>query len=104
MTKRWDRVTVVGCGLVGASFALALKGAGACGSVAGWDTDRAVLDEALRLGAVDEVDVAFKEGGLSRSDLVYLAAPVRQIVEFLREGAPHVKPGAVVTDAGSTKL
>src|SRR5918993_286614 len=104
MTKRWDRVTVVGCGLVGASFALALKGAGACASVAGWDADPAVLNEALRLGAIDEVDEAFKEGGVSRSDLVYLATPVGQIVEFLRAGAPHVRPGAVVTDAGSTKV
>ena len=103
MTKRWDRVTVVGCGLVGASFALALRRAGACGRVAGWDADPAALDEALRLGAVDEVDAAFAEGGVSRSDLVYLAAPVGQIVEFLRAGAPHVKAGAVVTDAGSTK-
>ena len=103
MTKRWDRVTVVGCGLVGASFALALRRAGACGRVAGWDEDPAVLDEALRLGAVDEPDAAFEGGGVSRSDLVYLATPVGQIVEFLRAGAPGVKPGAVLTDAGSTK-
>ncbi|HEX8146775.1 MAG TPA: prephenate dehydrogenase/arogenate dehydrogenase family protein [Pyrinomonadaceae bacterium] len=103
MTKRWDRVTVVGCGLVGASFALALRRAGACATVAGWDADPAALDEALRLGAVDEVDEAFEGGGVSRSDLVYLATPVGQIVEFLRACAPHVRPGAVVTDAGSTK-
>lgn len=103
MTKRWDRVTVVGCGLVGASFALALKRAGACVSVAGWDADPAALDEALRLGAIDEVDEAFNAGGVSRSDLVYLATPVGQVVEFLRACAPHVRAGAVVTDAGSTK-
>jgi prephenate dehydrogenase len=104
MTKRWDRVTVVGCGLVGSSFARALKRAGACASVAGWDADPATLDEALSLGAIDEVDKAFKEGGVSQSDLVYLATPVGHIVEFLRAGAPGVKPGAVVTDAGSTKV
>src|SRR5918997_2986381 len=99
----WDRVTVVGCGLVGASFALALKKAGACGRVAGWDTDPAALAEALRLGAIDEADEAFAAEGVSRSDLVYLAAPVGRIVEFLRAGAPHVRAGAVLTDAGSTK-
>jgi prephenate dehydrogenase len=43
-------------------------------------------------------------GGVSRSELIYLATPVGQIVEFLRAGAPQVKPGAVVTDAGSTKV
>ena len=104
MTKRWDRVTVVGCGLVGASFALALKRAGACARVAGWDRDPAALDEALRGGAIDEMDETFAADGVSQSDLVYLAAPVGQIAEFLRAGAPHVKPGAVVTDAGSTKV
>lgn len=103
MTKLWDRVTVVGCGLLGASFALALKRAGACVRVAGWDRDPAVLDEALSLGAIDEVDEAFNTDGVSQSDLVYLAMPVGQIVEFLRACAPQVKPGAVVTDAGSTK-
>jgi len=100
----WERATVVGCGLVGASFALALKRAGACARVAGWDADPAALEEAIRLGAVDEVDGAFAEGGVSASDLVYLATPVGQIVEFLRAGAPQVGPGAVLTDAGSTKV
>ncbi|MBV8855870.1 MAG: prephenate dehydrogenase/arogenate dehydrogenase family protein [Acidobacteria bacterium] len=104
MAKRWDRVTVVGCGLVGASFALALRRAGACGRVAGWDADPDVLHEAQRLGAIDEVDEAFDEGGVSQSDLFYLATPVGQIIEFLRAGGPHVKPGAVVTDVGSTKV
>src|SRR5215208_1107516 len=98
---RWDRVTVVGCGLIGASFALALKEAGACARVAGWDADPAALDAARRLGAVDEVDEAFGAGGVSRANLVYLATPVGQIVEFLRAGAVQVKAGAVLTDAGS---
>ncbi|HEX8117391.1 MAG TPA: prephenate dehydrogenase/arogenate dehydrogenase family protein [Pyrinomonadaceae bacterium] len=100
----WGRVTIVGCGLVGASFALAVRRAGVCARVAGWDADAAALDEALRLGAIDEVDEAFREGGVSRSDLIYLATPVGQIVDFLRAGAQHVGPGAVLTDAGSTKV
>ena len=99
----WDRVTVVGCGLIGASFALALRRAGACARVAGWDTDPAALDEALKVGAVEEVDDAFREGVVSGADLVYLAAPVGRIVELLRAGTHHFKPGVVVTDAGSTK-
>jgi prephenate dehydrogenase len=100
----WERVTVVGCGLIGASFALALRRAGACVRVAGWDTDAAALAESVRLGAVDEADEAFGRGGVSRADLVYLAAPVGQIIETLRSRAHHFKPGAVVTDAGSTKV
>lgn len=99
----WDSVTVVGCGLIGASFALALKRAGACRRVAGWDTDPLALEAATKVGAIDEVDEAFARGTVSRADLVYLAAPVGQIVEHLRGRARHFKPGAVVTDAGSTK-
>ena len=100
----WDNVTVVGCGLIGASFALALKRAGACRRVAGWDTDEAALEAATKVGAIDVVDEAFARGTVSRADLVYLAAPVGQIVEHLRAGARHFKAGAVVTDAGSTKV
>ena len=99
----WGRVTVVGCGLIGASFALALRRAGACARVAGWDASPSALDEALTRGIIDEVDYAVADGGVSESDLVYLATPVGAIIEFLRERGPQIKPGAVVTDAGSTK-
>ena len=99
----WGRVTVVGCGLIGASFALAVRRAGACVRVAGWDASPSVIDEALTRGIIDEVDGAFADGRVSESDLVYLAMPVGAIVEFLRARAAQIKPGAVVTDAGSTK-
>lgn len=102
---RWDRVTVVGCGLIGASFALALKRAGACRRVAGWDVSPAALEEALARGAIDEVDRSFAGAdAVSPSDLIYLAAPVGRIIEFLRTRAGQVREGAVVTDAGSTKV
>ena len=101
---RWDSVTVVGCGLVGASFALALKRAGACRRVAGWDVSHEGLEEALAREVIDEVDRSFAAAAaVSPSDLVYLATPVGQIIEFLRTRAGQLKEGAVVTDAGSTK-
>ncbi|MDX6692565.1 MAG: prephenate dehydrogenase [Blastocatellia bacterium] len=108
MTKqKWDRATIIGCGLIGASFALALKRACACGVLAGWDTSAAALDEALKRGIVDEADQAFNEASLSTivstSDLIYLAMPVAEIIRFLRERGGRIKRGAVVTDAGSTK-
>lgn len=104
MSERlWERVTIVGCGLVGASFALALRRAGLCGRLGGWDSSASTLDEALKRGVIDEVDRAFADGGVSSSDLVYLATPVREIISFLRERGGQVKAGALVTDAGSTK-
>ncbi len=98
------RVTVVGCGLIGSSFALALKKT--CGPrarVAGWDASPQVLEEALRLKIIDEVDDSFARGLVSAADLIYLATPVSGIIDFLERRGAQVKPGALVTDAGSTK-
>lgn len=100
----WNRVTVVGCGLVGGSFALALRQSGACSRIAGWDSSPDTLDQALKLGVIDEMDQALASGSLSSSDLIYLAMPVGAIKEFLRARGPSIKLGAIITDAGSTKL
>jgi prephenate dehydrogenase len=100
---QWNRVTVVGCGLIGASFALALKRARLCAVVAGWDASSSVLDEARKRGVIDETDEAFARGAVSSSDLIYLAMPVEEIISFLHERGACVKPGALITDAGSTK-
>jgi prephenate dehydrogenase len=113
MTTRWDRVTIIGCGLIGASFALALRRAGACVRIAGWDASASVLEEAVRAGVIDEVDQAFVDQAfvtkgasesVSSSDLIYLAMPVAEIIEFLNKQACQIKPDAVITDAGSTKV
>src|SRR6266550_930769 len=104
MTALWKRVTIVGCGLIGASFALALRHNGACAQIAGWDSSGSELDEAVRTGVIDEVDKAFASDGVSSSDLIYLAMPVGEIIEFLRERGQQVGPGSVITDAGSTKV
>jgi len=102
----WDRVTVVGCGLIGASFAIALKQNNLCRTIAGWDSEPRVLSEALKSGVIDEVDncFAFGSNSQSNSDLIYLATPVRSIISFLKHDGSRTKPGAVITDAGSTKV
>lgn len=94
MITPWNRVTIIGCGLIGASFALALRRANACAQIAGWDSSGSELDEAVRTGVIDEVDQAFASDGasdgVSSSDLIYLAMPVGEIIEFLRDrGAPN---------------
>jgi prephenate dehydrogenase len=104
MTTRWNQVTIIGCGLIGASFALALRRAGACARIAGWDASASVLDEAVRSEVIDEIDPAFASDGVSSSDLIYLAMPVGEIIEFLRKRGRQINPGAVITDAGSTKM
>jgi prephenate dehydrogenase len=101
---KWNRVTIVGCGLIGASFALALRESGTCRLIAGWDIAEDVLQEVLRRGMIDEVDSSFAAGEVSESELIYLAMPVGGILEFLRGHGQQIKPGALVTDAGSTKI
>ena len=101
--QKWKQVTIVGCGLIGSSFALALKRSKLCERVLGWDISATVLNEALKLGVIDGLDHAFPAGDISDSDLIYLATPILQIVRFLRERIPQTMPGAIITDAGSTK-
>ena len=100
---KWRQVTVAGCGLIGSSFALALKRAQLAERVLGWDTSASVLDQAAVLGVIDDVDDAFSVGDVSTSDLIYLATPVLEIIRFMRERITLTKPGAIITDAGSTK-
>jgi len=97
------RVTVVGCGLIGASFALALRRGDASIRIAGWDASAATLAHALRSGVIDECDEALPCGLVSASDIIYLAIPVGEIRRFLRDCGEQLARGAIVTDAGSVK-
>jgi prephenate dehydrogenase len=100
---KWNRVTVVGCGLIGASFALALKESGACERVAGWDASQSVLDEALDGGIIDEVDQSFAAHEASAAELLYLATPIKATIGFFQKYGLKIRQGVTITDAGSTK-
>ena len=93
-------VTIVGVGLIGGSFALALRAAGFEGAITGVSSP-ATLDAALRLGVVDRG--APLDEACAGADLIYLAQPISRIIDVLRHLNPLVHPNALVTDAGSTK-
>jgi len=95
---RFPRVAVVGVGLIGGSFALALKRAGLCDHVAGIGRGSANLQVAKERGIIDSVarDVA-------GAGLVLVATPVAQFPAVFRDVARALEPGAIVCDAGSTK-
>jgi prephenate dehydrogenase len=95
---RFERVAVIGVGLIGGSFALALKAAGRCGHVAGVGRGAANLQVAKAKGIIDAV-----AADVSEADLVLVATPVAQYPQVLAALAPRLKPSAIVTDAGSTK-
>jgi prephenate dehydrogenase len=93
-------VAIVGVGLIGGSFGLALKKAGFAGKIIGVSSERTVR-QALERGAIDEA--AELADAAARADLVYLAQPIGRIIDTLRHIDAFVHPGALITDAGSTK-
>src|ERR1700754_125770 len=98
-----ERTTIVGCGLMGASFALTLRRCCPHVRIAGWDSSSIVLEQALERGIIDEIDEALASEETSRSDFIYLAIPVGDIKSFFRDHGHQIAPGAIVSDAGSTK-
>ncbi len=98
--QKFKRIVVFGVGLIGGSFALALKRAGVVAEVIGVGRRRETLQRAQALGIIDGIGTA---ASVAAADLVLLAAPVAQTEALLRDIAPHLQPGTVVTDAGSTK-
>jgi prephenate dehydrogenase len=99
---RIEKLVVVGVGLIGGSFALALKTAGAAGRVVGVGRGARNIRRALELKVIDAAG-AFDRATLGDADLVLLAAPVGQMRPIMRAIAPWIGPKTVVTDAGSTK-
>lgn len=96
------RLAVIGVGLIGGSFALALREAGAVETIVGIDSDHSNLELALSLGLVDEIaDDACS--GVSAADVVFISVPVCSIASVLRSIAQALPPGCIVTDGGSVK-
>ncbi|MBN8780520.1 prephenate dehydrogenase/arogenate dehydrogenase family protein [Thiobacillus sp.] len=95
-----DRLAIVGTGLIGGSFALALKQSGAVREVLGVGRNPARLTVARELGLIDRA-ADWAEAG--QADCILLAMPVGETEAVLNKLAPHLKAGAIVTDAGSTK-
>jgi len=95
------RIAVLGTGLIGGSFALAVRQAFPGTRIVGWDKP-SVLERALELRVVDEAKPGLQEA-LEGADLVYVALPVGLAIERLPEIARQVPGHALVTDACSTK-
>jgi prephenate dehydrogenase len=98
----FERVAILGVGLIGGSFALALKQAKACAHVAGAGRNQANLKLALERGVIDSI-AADAVAAAHGADLVLLAAPVAQFPRLFRDVASVLGPKAVLTDGGSTK-
>ena len=95
------RIAIIGVGLIGGSLSLAWKERRTDCTLIGWDR-RPVLDEALKRQVIDEAPQALSEA-VRGADLVVLAVPLGAMASVLRDMAPHLRPGTIVTDVGSVK-
>jgi prephenate dehydrogenase len=98
-----SRVTILGTGLIGGSFALALRKYTTAMHISGWDRPE-VVREAQGRGAVDECFSGELAPALQSSDLIYIALPIAATIDLLPEIARHAPTHALVTDACSTKV
>ena len=98
---QFGTVAIVGVGLIGASLGLALKQAGVVTQVLGVGRSKANLDQALKMGAID--DVIDLVGAAKQSDVIVLCMPVAQMRATFESIEPHLESRTMITDAGSTK-
>jgi len=98
----FEHLGLIGCGLMGGSFALALKRAGLVQRVVGYSPSTSTLQKALQLGVIDTT-AASVEQAASGADLVLVAVPVSATEATLQRIAPAVTPEMLVMDVGSTK-
>ena len=101
MSVSFDRIAIIGFGLIGSSLARAIRKAGIAGEIVAIDRDEAVRARVAELGLADRV-VAGPEG-VEGADFVILCVPVRANAGVAEAIAPHLAPGAIVSDVGSVK-
>ena len=98
----FGKVVVFGTGLIGGSFALALKEAGAVEEVVGFGRTPATLRAAQQLGVIDRAGIN-PTHEIEEADIVLVATPVAQMPEIFARIEPYLGPNTIVTDGGSTK-
>lgn len=96
------RLAILGVGLIGGSVALALREAGAVGTVVGYGRGRVNLERARELGVLDTIANSPAEA-VAGADLVLVAVPVGAMSAVFAAIAPSLEADAVITDAGSVK-
>ncbi len=102
MSVIYDRVALIGLGLIAGSMALAMRRDGLAGEIVGTARSAETRDVARELGLCDQVVDSAAEA-VAGADLVVLAVPVGAMGAVAAEIGPHLKSGAVVSDVGSVK-
>ena len=100
--KQFNKIAIIGVGLIGGSIGLAIKNKRVAGAVIGVFRRKSTLKKALKYKAVDKATMSIADG-VKDADLVIVASPVHSIPKIIKESAKYAKRGAILTDAGSTK-
>jgi prephenate dehydrogenase len=100
--RKYDRVAIIGVGLIGGSIGLAMQRRGLAGQVVGIGRRQSTLRIARRVGAVSQTTIDLAKG-VAGASLVVVCSTVGKIVEHVRLAAEHAPDGTLITDAGSTK-
>lgn len=98
----FKKIAIFGVGLIGGSFALALRKANAVGEVVGFGRRMETLEQAKHIGILDRIGTDYASE-LGNTDIVLLATPVGQMASLMERIAPHLGEHTLVTDGGSTK-
>lgn len=98
----FPKTAILGVGLLGASFGLALRKAGLCSHIAGYGRSRENLERAKAAGIIDSY-ASDPASACMDADLILIASPLGSFTDLIRKAAPAIKHGAVVTDVGSVK-
>ena len=100
--KLFEKITIIGVGLLGASLAKACHKYNLVEEISGFGRNRENLVKAKSLGVIDHCAKDLPEA-VKDVDLVVLCTPVSKIVSLIESLIPHLKQGVVITDVGSVK-
>ena len=103
MNNTFEKVCIVGLGLIGGSIGLAIKRSNISNQITGYARSNSTLERAIELGLVDSVKDNLKDA-VNNSDLVILATPLSTFRELVEDMSPFLKKGCIITDTGSAKL
>lgn len=101
-TPYLQKLVIIGVGLIGGSFALALRNAGLVKQIVGLGRSQENMQRALELGVIDEIAIA-PATALAEADFVMLSTPVGQIQRVMAQIEPYLNKQTIVSDVGSTK-
>ena len=103
MNHSFEKVCIVGLGLIGGSLGLAIKRSNISNQITGYARSNSTLERAIELGLVDKVEDNLKDA-VNDCDLVILATPLSAFKKLVEEMSPFLKKNCIITDTGSAKL